>query len=143
MCPRCKKRPRASHERSYCSICTRQAVKEWREKNPEKAAANVRKQNLKRHTLNERQRDRLLLLQAGSCAICGFVPDDAQRELVVDHDHSCCPGRRSCGKCVRGLLCNPCNLSLRIFDAGLVSEARAYLSKNRLKEVQKLIAKTF
>ena len=46
--------------------------------------------------------------QQGLCALDGCTnPPEC-----VDHDHSCCPGKRSCGGCVRGLTCKNCNLML-------------------------------
>lgn len=38
------------------------------------------------------------------CPLC-----DRNQARCVDHDHKCCSGKVSCGKCVRGLICSPCN----------------------------------
>lgn len=64
----------------------------------------------------------MLDAQNGACAICGRTNKNGTA-LAVDHDHSCCPGKRSCGKCVRGLLCSNCNLVL-----GLVGDSRDLLA---------------
>ncbi len=67
---------------------------------------------------------RLLDEQGGACRICR-KPETAThqsgtlRRLAVDHDHKCCPGKRSCGKCVRGLLCARCNSAIGLVDESL------------------------
>ncbi len=49
--------------------------------------------------------------QGGLCAMCGPTTGASgkSKHLAVDHDHKCCPGKVSCGKCVRGLVCGKCN----------------------------------
>jgi hypothetical protein len=73
---------------------------------------------LKRYGLTLEQYRALEKKQRGLCALCGKPPLVGKRacgkekqapRLCVDHDHACCPGKRSCGKCVRGLLCHWCN----------------------------------
>lgn len=50
--------------------------------------------------------------QGGRCAVCFR----ACAPLVVDHNHKCCPDRNSCGKCVRGLICQRCNIAVGFFE---------------------------
>jgi hypothetical protein len=61
----------------------------------------------------------LLLSQGGHCALCQVVQGDDKRRMAVDHDHECCSGTRSCGKCLRGILCADCNRKVGFLEATL------------------------
>jgi hypothetical protein len=82
--------------------------------------------------------DAMFEAQDGLCDSCG-EPDPMGENLRVDHDHSCCPGVKSCGKCVRRLLCNPCNLGIGIFkdDPDRLLAAAAYLIRTRSEAPKK------
>lgn len=58
------------------------------------------------------------------CEICG-----SEDNLHVDHDHACCPGPMTCGKCFRGWLCSNCNTSLGLMkdDPERLRKAAKYL----------------
>lgn len=75
----------------------------------------------------------LLVRQGGGCAICSTPePGGRWNTWHVDHDHGCCPrGRKTCGKCVRGLLCQNCNLLLGHAknDPEVLQKASVYLEK--------------
>lgn len=61
--------------------------------------------------INARDYEALLDAQDGTCALCSQTCSTGKR-LAIDHDHACCPGKKSCGQCIRGLLCFRCNCYL-------------------------------
>jgi hypothetical protein len=69
----------------------------------------------------------LLVAQGGVCAICKCLP--GEQLFAVDHDHACCPGARSCGRCIRGLTCSSCNwmIGLAHDDSLILLAAVRYL----------------
>jgi hypothetical protein len=70
----------------------------------------------------------LLKVQEYACAMCRERFEEGQL-IHVDHDHACCKEKnRSCGRCVRGLLCHTCNIALGHIERRYAM-ARAYLDK--------------
>lgn len=65
--------------------------------------------------------------QDNRCWICEKSKEEIsgiRKTLCVDHDHACCPGTKSCGECLRGLICGHCNKLL-----GLASDKIEVLLK--------------
>lgn len=80
------------------------------------------------HRLSYANYQSLVAAQDGKCAICNTVPDG---QFAIDHDHKCCPGQKSCGVCIRGLLCGDCNWGIGLFrdDPARLRSAIRYVSK--------------
>lgn len=87
------------------------------------------KHRLINYGITAAQYDAMLAAQGGGCAICTEQCSTGRR-LAVDHDHSCCPGEKTCGKCIRGLLCGACNQGIgKLRDSPrLLIAAASYLA---------------
>ena len=81
--------------------------KKHRELYPEKYKLQATRRKIASYGITLEQYGELLESQGGVCAVCGQPPKI--RRLAIDHDHKCCPPEKSCGKCIRGLLCGNCN----------------------------------
>lgn len=70
-----------------------------------------------RYRITIEQQEKMLNECGGRC-ICGnmFFTDKKSNAPHIDHDHKCCNSERSCGKCVRGLLCFRCNSVLGFLE---------------------------
>lgn len=86
--------------------CREHRLARRRELRARKSASHVEKH----YSITEDEYQAILKTQGGVCYGCDRAP--GVRRLAVDHDHSCCPGRISCGLCVRGLLCKKCNFDV-------------------------------
>lgn len=118
-------RPAPNQHLKYkeCRGCENGSNKTWRE-----ATDRDRRKVLWNYGMTPEQYDHMLEQQGGVCKICKGPPDEG-RSFHVDHDHDCCPGRPTCGKCNRGLLCGRCNKGLGQFhdDPVLLVAAANYL----------------
>jgi hypothetical protein len=69
----------------------------------------------KRFGITWEQFDIMFAAQGNKCAGCGATESgEKSGSWHIDHDHTCCPlpKRKTCGKCIRGILCRSCNLAI-------------------------------
>lgn len=107
--------------RSRCRECESEAYKAW--------STNRVQPIYERHGMSLEEYQMMYDYQGGRCAVDGC----GNRIEVIDHDHACCPGKRSCGECVTGLLCSGCNTAEGML-AGSPERARGladYIERTR------------
>jgi len=112
---RCKEMIAADEplSRMYHSrVCYSQDAAWRRRQNPEYRAIATARTREYNYQLTQEQYDVLLAAQGGHCGLCPATEAGGKGGWHVDHDHACCPGKRSCGECTRGLLCHRCNMLL-------------------------------
>lgn len=77
------------------------------------------------HHFSQQRWDELLVKQGGVCPVCKkpliFQDSYNGKTPSIDHDHSCCSGQYSCGKCIRGILHARCNNALGCVDDNSVA----------------------
>lgn len=108
--------------RGTCKKCHTEYMTNYYNTNPDKKAEKIRKNsiyqgNWHKHHISKDKYDELVSLYDGNCHSCKERP-----AMNIDHDHSCCSTRFSCGKCIRGVLCSQCNTSL-----GLLLDNKVYI----------------
>jgi len=94
----------------------RESQQQWSRQHPV-SPEQRRAHHLKhRFGLTPEQWDQMLAEQDGCCYLCSEPLDtENRRRIHVDHDHSCCRGDKTCGNCIRGLACDPCNKGIGMF----------------------------
>lgn len=108
ICDSCRKYNRAKeYITKRDEYCDKEMAK--RKRNPEVQRGYDLK---KRFGITLNQFNEIFELQGRKCACC-YTTEPGDKQWHVDHDHACCPsGRKTCGKCARGILCRQCNMSL-------------------------------
>lgn len=123
MFPRYVGPDKVSRHRHSCKSCFNAGVLDWQAKNPRAKHISY----LKR-TYNLSFEEYQDLMKSG-CEVCG-----SYENLRIDHNHDCCPSKtKTCGKCIRGVLCDRHNLAEGLLR-GNPEEAMAlaqYMLKNR------------
>lgn len=96
----------------------------YAENNPEALKLAYRKHHLKTYGLTQDSFEWLLTSQNFECYLCKNAETRIHHRtgkvtnLSIDHDHRCCQEKtKSCGECIRHLLCASCNLLVGMAEA--------------------------
>lgn len=124
MCPRCKEtkgpeeynrnKGRSDGCSAYCRSCCRWVQIEWK------------------YGLTQEDYEAIWDYQLRGCAICGTEDPGHKHGFTVDHDHECCDGNKTCGRCVRGIICSACNQ--RVDTSGEIRDT-AYRERHNRRTV--------
>lgn len=107
---------RSDGRNNNCKDCANARIKSWKQDNPERYRIDYRLRRFAAHHITEERYLELYLQQGEACAACHEPVENPS----IDHDHQCCSGRKSCGQCIRGLLCSHCNSALGFVDDSIV-----------------------
>lgn len=111
--------------RTRCKVCLNAYARNYHRE-------SVR--SITRHGITVNKSERLFESQGGNCPICPV--GEISSFLVIHHDHECCPGQWSCGKCITAVLCKKHNTASGGFNddpdqmramADLIEKSRAWL----------------
>lgn len=140
-CPRCKETKPVTEfsgpTATYCKPCMATRARELRANGQKQNPEYKRRETLARYGLTLEQFSTMLAAQGGRCAICQRR-DPGGFGWHVDHDHACCRARKkSCGKCIRGILCSRCNVGIGNLqdDPVIIQAALGYLTRTRVLAV--------
>lgn len=131
-CPNCGdtnpvdgwRKPHKPTSRPWCNACRRSIERaEYNGSYRRYYAANRQKvsekKRLKHYGISPEEYNVMVESNNGICPLCQRPPSGSGTSLwAIDHDHGCCSGTATCGKCVRGLICHNCNKTL-----GLVGDS--------------------
>lgn len=113
---------------SWCRPCVKEYNRKRYEANPrtpEQAEQIKNRMRLWRYGLTKEKYDSLMAEQNNACAVCK-IPFSNEVKPNVDHDHKCCVGNRTCGLCVRGLLCSGCNAFAGMIETRFSTHAEMF-----------------
>ncbi len=116
---------------SQCKVCVSERGRVWHAR-PDKQRQFRNQRLMYRFGITADDYDRRLVAQGGVCPIC-LLPPSPGAVFHVDHDHDCCSGDKTCGNCVRDLLCFTCNVALGAIKDSIESAQRLteYLRRHK------------
>lgn len=94
---------------------TRKEARDYYARDPEKI---IKQTKARQYGVTVEQIEKLHADQGGMCPVCSeeVVLEWGTWSFAIDHDHTCCKGKKSCGECVRGVLHMTCNKSLGFLE---------------------------